>query len=61
MSKNSGTTTIEISIETYNTLHSYQEKIAKIIRKPISLNKTLAIILSVKSLDEQLTELMLEQ
>jgi predicted CopG family antitoxin len=54
------TTTIEIAMEDYNTLHKLKERITAIIKNPISLKKTLSIVLSVKSLDQQLSELMLE-
>jgi hypothetical protein len=54
------TTTIEIAMEDYNTLHKLKERIEAIIKNPISLKKTLSIVLSVKSLDQQLSELMLE-
>lgn len=54
------TTTIEISMEDYNILHSIKTRIELILKKSISLKKTLSIVLSVKSLDQQLSELMLE-
>jgi hypothetical protein len=54
------TTTVEIAMRDYKELQSLQKGIAKILKKPISLKKTLSIVLSVKSLDQQLSELMLE-
>ena len=54
------TTTIEISIEDYNKLHNLQTRLEAILKKSISIKKTLSIVLSVKSLDQELSELMLE-
>jgi hypothetical protein len=54
------TTTIEISIETYNECHNLKERIEKIVKKTISFDKLLKIMLSVKSIDQQLSEMMLE-
>jgi len=54
------TTTVEISMEDYKELHSIKEKIDKILRKPISLKKTLSIVLKVKDLRSAIEELMLE-
>jgi len=54
------TTTIEISMEDYKELQSIKEKIEKILRKPISLKKTLSIVLKVKDLRSAIEELMLE-
>jgi tRNA(Ser,Leu) C12 N-acetylase TAN1 len=54
------TTTIEIAMEDYKELQSIKEKIEKILRKPISLKKTLSIVLKVKDLRSAIEELMLE-
>ena len=54
------TTTIEISIEDYNKIHDLSERLTKILKHPVSLKKTIAIVLSVKSIDQQVSELMLE-
>jgi hypothetical protein len=60
MNEKPKTTTIEVSIETYNECHSLKEKIEKIVKKTISFDKLLKIMLSVKSIDQQLSEMMLE-
>ena len=54
------TTTIEISIEDYNKLHALSERLTKILKHPVSLKKAFSIVLSVKSIDQQISELMLE-
>jgi hypothetical protein len=58
--KNRKVTTIEISIETYEKLHSLKLKIEKVVGKPISFDKLCQIIFSVKDFNEMLSELMTE-
>lgn len=58
--KSAKTTTIEVSIETYDIIHSAQTQIEKILRKNVSIDKVLKIAFAMKSLDAQLSELMLE-
>jgi hypothetical protein len=56
------TTTIEISMETYEIIHSAKMQIEKILhKKNVSIDKVLKIAFAMKSLDAQLSELMLEQ
>ena len=59
--KTGKTTTIEVSMETYEIIHSAQTQIEKILRKKnVSIDKVLKIAFAMKSLDAQLSELMLE-
>lgn len=58
--KNRKSTTIEISIETYEKLHSLKTKIEKVVGKPISFDKLCQIIFSVKDFNEMLSELLTE-
>jgi hypothetical protein len=58
--KSQKTTTIEVSIETYEIIHSAKTQIEKILRKNVSIDKVLKIAFAMKSLDSQLSELMLE-
>lgn len=60
--KNAKSTTIEISIETYNRLHAIGQKIEEIVHKRhhISFDETLKVMLTVKPLDETLDSILLE-
>lgn len=60
LEKNRKTTTIEISIETYEKLHSLKTKIEKVVGKPISFDKLCQIVFSLKDFNEMLSELMTE-
>ena len=53
-------TTIAVSIETYNKLHKVKTLIEKIVRKKLDYDRVLSIILSTKALDDQLTDIILE-
>jgi hypothetical protein len=61
------TTTIEITMETYALIHSVQTKIEDILsngkkrRKSLSADKIIKIVFAAKSIDLQISELMLEQ
>ena len=55
------TTTIEISIATRDKLYSLGQEIAKIARKrSLSFDQTINILLSAKTLDQQISELILQ-
>jgi hypothetical protein len=60
LEKNRKTTTIEISIETYDKLYSLKSKIEKVVNKSISFDKLCQIIFSVKDFNEMISELMTE-
>lgn len=56
------TTTIEVSIEVYDKIHSVAEQIAKIThKKSISLNQALKIMFATQPLDQILQELMQDE
>ena len=55
------TTTIQVTIETYKKLYSVKTLIQKIVRKKIDFDVTIAILLSTKSLEEQLIDMQLEE
>jgi hypothetical protein len=60
--KTTGTTTIEVSITTYNKIHSVAEKIAQIVhKKKISIDQTLKIMFATQPLDYILTEMTNEE
>ena len=54
------TTTIEISIETINKLHSIKKQLEKIVRKKLSYDKIINILLCSKHLEDQLIEMQVE-
>lgn len=60
------TTTIEISIATKDKIHSIRTQIEKIVnphghKKKLSYDDILNIVFSLRSIDEQLSELILKQ
>jgi hypothetical protein len=56
------TTTIEISIETYNQLHSIRTSLAKILhKKTVSMDTTLQLFLTCQPLDVTLMDMILEE
>lgn len=62
VAKNAKSTTIEISMETYNRIHDIGMKIAKITRKHhLSFDETLKVMLTAKPLDLTLQEIMQEE
>lgn len=60
MKEQEKTTSLEISIATYDKLHGFQHQIEQILRKKVSLDKTINIILTIKSIDQQLADIILE-
>lgn len=54
------TTTIEISIENHDKLHSIKKQLDKIVKKKLSLNKVIAILVCAKQLEDQLIEMQVE-
>jgi len=54
------TTTIEISIENYDKLHSIKKQLDKIVKKKLSLNKIISILVCAKQLEDQLIEMQVE-
>lgn len=57
----SKTTTIEISMETYDKLHSTKTKLEKITHKTLSFNKVVKILLTARPLDVMLEEMILNE
>lgn len=56
------TTTIEVSIEVYDKIHSVAEQISKIVhKKSISLNQALKIMFATQPLDQILQEIMQDE
>lgn len=53
--------TMNVSPQNYGELCAVQKKIEKILHKPISLDKVLSIVLAVKSVDDVLSDLVLER
>lgn len=56
--KSKETTTIEVSIETYDKLHSIQKKIEEILNHKTSLDKVIKIILAINPEDALVAELL---
>jgi len=54
------TTTIEISMENYKKIHSIKKQLDKIVRKKLSYDKIIGILLCAKQLEDQLIEMQLE-
>lgn len=54
------TTTIELSIENYNKLHSLRRQLEKIVKKKLSYDKVIGILVCAKQLEDQLLEIQLE-
>jgi len=61
MAKTDNSTTIEISIETRDKLHTIQEALKKILRKKqVGADDALRVLLAVKPLDLVLQDMILE-
>lgn len=58
--KTGNRTSIALSIETKEKLHRVKTLIEKIVRKNIDYDQALLILLSTKALDDQLTDIILE-
>jgi len=54
------TSTIEISIENINKIHSIKKQLEKIVRKKLSYDKVIGILLCAKQLEDQLIEMQVE-
>jgi len=60
--KSKDTTTIEVSMEICNKLHSLSRILEKILRKRrVSIDQTLQVLLAIKPLDIVLQDMMLEE
>jgi len=60
--KSKDTTTIEVSMEICNKLHSLSRMLEKILRKRrVSIDQTLQVLLAIKPLDIVLQDMMLEE
>ena len=60
--KTEGTTTIEVSIATYNKLYGVKEQIAKILRKrTVSFDTLFKVFFAVQPLEVILQEMILEE
>ena len=57
---NNKRTSIQLSIVTYNELHSLKGKLETIVRKKLDYNKLIQILLCTKPLEDQLTDIMVE-
>jgi hypothetical protein len=61
MVENGKTTTIEISIDTYNKLHSCQDNLQKILRKKkVSFDQVLAVMFACTKLNDTLLDMQME-
>jgi hypothetical protein len=54
------TTSLEISIATQGKLHNIQHQIEQVLRRKVSLDQTINIILIIKSIDQQLADIIAE-
>ena len=52
--------TLSVNTQNYEKLCALQRKLEQILERNVSLDETLNIVLTVKSLDSQLEEMMLE-
>ena len=60
--KSKGTTTIEVSIETAEQLHSLKDKLAKILRKRnVSFDQLFRLFSEIKPLNTILEDMILEE
>jgi predicted transcriptional regulator len=51
---------IQTSKQVYDKLSSFQHQISQIIKKKVSLDQTINIIVTIKSIDQQLADLITE-
>jgi len=54
------TTTIELSRQTYDKLHSVQMNLKKILNRNITLSQVLDVLLSVKHVEEAIADIVLD-
>ena len=59
--KPNNTKTIEISVETYNRLHSSKQQLSKIMHKNISFDTLFKLFYTVQPLEIALQDLILEE
>jgi len=52
--------TLSVSVQNHEKLRSIQKKIERILKRDVSLDEVLSIVLAVKSIDEVLSELLIE-
>lgn len=58
--KNPKTKTIEVTVETYERLHSAKTNLSKILHKPVSFDMAFRLCFAVQPLDLILSDMILE-